>query len=48
MAALVGAPLVGVTMVVAVGAVGLGVGVVVGLDTVQGFKFEVIGSFLVK
>ena len=42
MAALVEAPLVGVIMVVAVGVVGLGVGVV-GLDTVQGFQLEVMG-----
>ena len=44
MAALGGALLVGALVGVAVGAVGLGLGVV-GLVTVGGFQLEVIGSF---
>ena len=40
-------PLVGAIVGVVVGAVVVGMGVV-GLDTVQGFQFEVIGSFQVN
>ena len=47
MADLVGALLMGVTVGEVVGAVVIGVGVV-GLVTVQGFPFEVIGSFLLN